>query len=612
MTKYTFLISFTLLVIFPLISGAQNINTRTQLANSYFENKEFDKAEVVYKELYKETNADYYFNQYITCLSEQRKFSDAEREIKREIRRHKDGLNFYADLAYIYKEQGEDEKADKIINEAIAKLSSNKYHIHKLSNALMRRGEYERAVQVYEEAERITGRKFNQELANIYSVQRKYPEMINKYMDWLEENPKNVATVQNRLQFFINRDHDDSFYQIMRTELLKRIRIRNSPVINNQMLFWLYMQKRDFRQALIQAKAIDRRTFSSGRTIKELAEAAENSGEYDVALDAWSYLSKKGEKNLFHIDAELGKLNVLYLKIENDLITDKTQISEIAEQYKSTLEVFGLGHNTIGSIINLANIQAFYLDEGDKADALLQRAAAVRGLAPELAGLCKITRGDILVLQDKLWDAALLYAQAETENKDHSIGDRAKLKKAFVAYYGQQYEWALAQFDALKKSTSKEVANDALKYAIFIKGQLENDSLHRALSAYSGAELLQFRKRPEAAILRIDSLIENYPSNPIKVYAYMKRAELSEETGHYTEAETFYKKVISEYGSSVLKPTAVFRLGILYEDKLNNPDEASHYYKKIIMENPESIHTNAASKRLRAIRDGNTSNTGPS
>ncbi len=606
MTKNSFFLMILILLITANFGVAQNIGTQTKLANSYFNDQEFDKAESIYKELYQKTNSTYYYSRYITCLCEQNKFTDAEREVKREMRRNRKALSFYVEMAFIYRQQKKDDKADKTIEEAIDKLSSRKHEIHTLANSLIIRREYDNAIKVYQKAESLLGKKFNREIATIYLRQKKYPEMINKYMDWAEERPSNIKTVQNQIQYFITHDHDGSFFNIMRTELLKRIQVPKASTVNNKMLFWLYMQKKDFRQALIQAKAIDRRTFSSGRAIKNLAEAACNSGNYDVAQEAWQYLMDKGSSgNSLFIDAKLGRLEVLYKKIEDGIISDIEQIQNIAKEYDATLKQLGIGETSYKGIINLAQIQTFYLDEADKADALLSKASQLSGLSGWLVAVFKITRGDILLFKGDLWEAALLFAQVENENKDKTMGDDAKLKKALTAYYGERYEWALAQFNALKKSTSKNVANDALSYAIFIEEQMQEDSLHQALLEFSGAELLQFQRKPKEALVKIDSLIEKYPESSIKVHAYFKRAELSEDLKLTKEAQRFYKKVISEFSSSILKPVALLKLGILYEEQLKNNEEATHYYKKLISENPESMHTNEAAKRLRAIRENN-------
>lgn len=172
-----------------------------------------------------------------------------------------------------------------------------------------------------------------------------------------------------------------------------------------------------------------------------------------------------------------------------------------------------------------------------------------------------------------------------------------------LAYYGNNFEWALAQFDALKKSTSKAVANDALKYSVFLKEHIKDDSLHKELSIFARADLLDFQQKEQTAIQTLDSLIQNYPTHPLKAHAYLKIAGLSRELERFNDAQTYYKKVISEFAQSYIAPQAMYKLGVLYHDFIKDEEEAAHYYKMLIMKHPESIYINQAAKRLRQIRD---------
>ncbi len=602
MKKNRFLLIIIILLSNIYIGFSQSISNQTKLANSYFGSKDYDKAESIYKNLFKKTNSTYYYSRYIDCLCLQEKFKDAEHDIKKQIRKSRKKQNLYVELAYVYRKQNENEKADETLQNTINRIASRQSEIHTLASALLVRREYEYAVKVYNEAEKVTGKRYNREQASVYAYQKKYPEMINKYMDWAEEKYGNMKIVKSQLQYYVMNDIDSSFYKIMKRELLKRIQANDKSLINNNMLMWLYMQKKDFKHALVQAKAIDKKTYSSGRAIKNLAEMATINGDYDVAMDAWEYLILKGNDHVYHMDAKLGRLDILYRKIIGNIIYNEDEIREIKNEFIKTVDKLGVGQNTYKTIIKLAEIQAFYLNEPAKADEMLSKSAELNGLPRSISAIFKITRGDILAFQGDLWEATLLYAQVEKENKNNSTGDNAKLKKAFLAYYGHRYKWASAQFDALKKSTSKVVANDALKYSIFIKSQLESDSLHNALKLYSSAELLQFQKKKNEAMLTIDSLINMYPNDPIKPYAYFKKAEIAEQTQNWEMAKNYYKKIITEFADLPLTPTAVLNLGIIYQDRLDNLEEAKYYFNKLISDYKSSMHTNQAAKRIRIIR----------
>lgn len=84
------LVSFILLL---FIFGAedsfsqQNIQTESQLAFNYFRDKEYRPASSLFFNLYKLTRSKTYFNYYIESLIKLEDFSEAEKAIKKEIKK---------------------------------------------------------------------------------------------------------------------------------------------------------------------------------------------------------------------------------------------------------------------------------------------------------------------------------------------------------------------------------------------------------------------------------------------------------------------------------------------------------------------------------------------
>jgi len=192
------------------------------------------------------------------------------------------------------------------------------------------------------------------------------------------------------------------------------------------------------------------------------------------------------------------------------------------------------------------------------------------------------------------------------ENKGNLFGDFAKLKKAKLAYYAQNFRWAKAQFDALKESTSKPVANDALFYSLMIDENTEGDSLQQAMKLYSQADLYVFRQKKDSASALIDTLLKKFPGHQITDEAYYLKAKIFVSEKKYTEAERYYKKIITEYAYDILADRAMFDLGLMYEQKLNDKEQAAEFYKRLMLEHPDSIFVTEARRRFRKIREADS------
>jgi len=581
----------------------QDVADKVRLANEYYQSKEFEKAAPLYFEIYEATTAKIYFSYFINCKIELAQYDDAEKEIKKQMRKDKADLSYAVDLGYLYKKRDLPDKAKKEFEEAIENIK-NQTQVYNLSNAFINRQEYDYAEECYRIGKKITGKSFLNEFANLYSMQRKYPEMINAYLDILEEDSKNLDLVQNRLQYFISNEQTSEFSDILRISLLKRVQKDDHPIGYNQMLVWLYMQEKDFRGAFIQAKAIDKRVNGAGQNIIELAENAVANGDYDTALDAYKYVIDKGRTAAYYISASVGRLRVYYEKVISNQKVTEEEAQQLEAEYLAVFNGIGIGKNTAQSVIDLAHLQAFYLNKPDDAIKLLEQVIAIKGLSYNIIASCKIELGDVYLAKGDIWEAALIYGQAEKENKENAAGDDAKLRKAKLAYFANDFLWARAQFDALKASTSKEVANDALFYAMLIKDNTEEDSLMIPMKLFAKADLLIFRKKYTSALTTLDTLLTMHAGHTLTDEAYLRKSEIYKTIGDYEQSKTYLLKIITEWSWDILADVAVYKLAVLYDEHLENKDEAAEYYKKLMIEYPNSIYVTEARKRFRQLRDG--------
>jgi len=595
-----FLFSFVLMI---QVFSQENTGNDIRLAYEYYNGKEFDKAEVLFKRIFEKTGAKIYFTYYIDCLTELSKFEEAENEIKKQIRKNNNEPTYLIDLAYIYKKQNKNEEADKYNNKVIKNLPQNPVMIKTTAAAFIYRKEYEFAEKTYLKGRAISSDLFQNEMANLYAIQRKYPEMINEYLDFLELSDLNLTIIQNQMQYFLNSDVNNEFSDILKVQLLKRIQKINSKIVFNNFLVWYYMQRKEFGNALIQEIAIDKRLNSNGKNIIQLAETAKMNDEYETAVKAYEYVIEKGLKTAYFIPARLGILSIKFSQLENGENKPVEEIIKLEEEYNLALINFGVGQNTIETIFELAQLQTFYLNKAEEAEKLLTDAVNIRGLDKQSAGRCKIGLGDVLIFKNDLDYAALIYGQAEHENKENTIGDEAKLRKAKLAYFVENFQWAKAQFDALKASTSKPVANDALFYSIHISENIENDSLQTGLKAFARAELLKFRHQNDSSLMILDSLINHNPNHQIIDDAYFLKAKIFESEKDFPQAEQYYKKVFTEYNWGILSDVALYNLAVMFDDKIKNKTEAAEYYKKLMLEHPESIYVSDARRRFRKIRE---------
>jgi tetratricopeptide (TPR) repeat protein len=581
---------------------AQN-QSQLQLAYKYYQAKEYDKALIEFESLYRHSHSQNYLNYVVKCQVELGYFDAAEKMLKKQIRRNKNNLQNYINLGYIFERQGEKDKAEEQYDYVLKNLPPNHVQIIQIANDFLSKRNFEYAERTYKKGRGLIGYPFHLELANVYAYQRKSQEMIDEYLDMLADSPESSQIVTARLQARMNSNYDENFGNLLKKSLIKRIQKNPRQYVYHELLIWYYVQNKDFANAIIQAKAIDKRLKEGGYRLVELGGMAFQNGMYETAKEAYNYVIVRYHGNPYYVRAKLAYLNVLYTEVVKGKISSREDIEHLEKQYHEAINEFGRNTTTIRLIKNLAHLQAFYLNKSEEAVDLLRPVIDLRDLSPNLKGACKIELADILLLQDKVWEATLEYAQAEKMNKGNAIGYEASFKRAKLAFFMGDFEWAQAQLDVLKGSTTQLIANDAFRLSLLIKDNTGGaDTANVALKYYARAEMLLEQNKQSTALAVLDTLEMRFKTTGLIDDVLFLKAKIYEKSGDIELAVANLKKIIENYAYDLLGDDAAYKLAEIYDYRLKNKEEAMKYYKKIIFDYKGSIYVPEARKRFRVLR----------
>ena len=100
----------------------------------------------------------------------------------------------------------------------------------------------------------------------------------------------------------------------------------------------------------------------------------------------------------------------------------------------------------------------------------------------------------------------------------------------------------------------------------------------------------------------LDSIDVKYPGNALANDILMAKARILIQQKKYEEAVTLLKKIYEDSPTNLWADDAVFMLGDIYDNQLNNKAQAKLFYQKIITDYPGSLWINEARKRFRVIR----------
>ncbi|HEY4322970.1 MAG TPA: tetratricopeptide repeat protein [Mucilaginibacter sp.] len=570
-----------------------------QLAKQFTANGEQQKALDVFQKLYKKDN-EIYFQVYFNGLLSLKKFDEAISVAKKIIHKHPQDHQYVIQLGTAYTQQGDTEKADALYDDLIKNLTPDQGEIAMLAAQFYQSSNIEYAIKIF-----LQGRKllhsdalFSYELINLYRYKRDKPALTEEYLNFLPSNPGFISQAENALSSIYEGSAD---YDILKMALLKRIQKDPQQTLYAEMLTWQYLQQKQFDQALNQAIALNRRQNDDGSAIFELCRTLTANEAYDAAIRGYEYIVNKGKDQDLYISAKIELINTKSLQITSGKYTNESLVS-LEKDYIDLLKEFGKNSNTAFAMQKLANLETFKLHKLDDAQKLLEETLTITGLKPALLSACKLDLGDVLLLNNRPWDATLLYSQVEKDYPNTSIGQDAKFRNAKLAYYTGDFTWAKGQLDVLKAATSQLIANDALNLSLLITDNITADTTGAALKIYARADLLIFAEQSGKALATLDSIDKKYPGNSLSDDISMAKARLMILQKDYAGAVPLLKKIEEEHSSSLWADDAVFMLGDIYENHLSDIEKAKTYYQKIITDYAGSLWLNEARKRFRLLR----------
>jgi outer membrane protein assembly factor BamD (BamD/ComL family) len=507
-------------------------------------------------------------------------------------------------LGSVYLASGDEKKATKLYEKSIDKLTSgNRTEVIQLANAFISEREFKYAEQTYLKGRELSRGEYSYgfELANIYYYSRDYQKMINQYLNVLEESPRYLKTVQNRLQSTVYRQDDGSLNDILKTELIRRIQKSKNNSIFSELLIWLYLQEKRFDKAYFQTKALVKRNKEDGQRLIELGKLAYNNKDYTTASKCFQFVMDLGEQNINYLTAKVAYLQTEQAEVlSNPRVTDE-QVSNLLETYRTFLNTMGNATESIELSINYAHVLAFYGDDAPLAISILEQLEETRALNQVQKSKTKMEMADVLLLNDDIWEATLYYSQVIKANPNNEIGNEAQIMKAKLAYYSGDFLWAKGQLDVLKASTSKLIANDAFYLSSIISDNLE-DTIEKPLQLFARADLLIFQNKNKIALSVLDSLQKSYPNHSLADDVLFKKAEVNVSLGNDTVAKQLFQEIIDNYYSDILADNAIMALANLYL-KEDNPEKAMELYTQLLVDFPDSFFTTEARRRIVEYRD---------
>ncbi|MBO7055779.1 MAG: tetratricopeptide repeat protein [Bacteroidales bacterium] len=598
--KRVLLIPF-LCLLFPCIAFSQGKDNENQLALLYYSQADYEKAADIYQSLFNQTHSQIYFDYLITCYTNLNNTQKAVEITKEQINRYPKSYYYPIKLATIYSATNNNKEAKDIYDKTIKKATKQLESTLLAGQACMdnkvdsvARIIYENGQSKYPDNEIIT-----KNLSEIYLMQGENEKLTNLYISILQDE-QNVDFIEKQLQFTLYEKTNPKLKQLLTQKLETAINKNQKNLSFKELYLWMMMQDKNFEKAFAISKQIDIENDEDGDHVYEVGKIALTNYDYKTATDCFSYVVQKGPMADLYEPALKNLLETSYNKLfKTNTIPNEQQILALENEYIKALEELGESQSAADIIINLAHIQAFYLNKTNEAINKLKQATESPNLRSSRNKL-QMELADIYVFTNDIWGANMLYASIALNNKNNDIGHEAQLKQARIAYFNGNFSYAQALLDVLKGSTSKLISNDAFELAQLISDNTALDTTTTALEIFARGDLLGLQRKYSQAYECYDSIPKLFPGHSLEDEILMRKADIEQAQNNKTQMITYLQEIENRFSYEIYADKAIYKQAEYYYNE-GNYDKAKEKYKKIISDYQNSIYAAPARNKYREL-----------
>lgn len=608
---------FTALLVFVTFFANAQRTQEEQMGIQYFQNGEYEKAVELFAKIYNSSPNSYIYYYYYQTLMQLGDFKEAEKVVKKQQKNSPKVQRYKIDLGFVYESSGEQEKAENVYSDAIKDLQPQQNLIRELYHAFLVRKQLNYALSTLQKGRKLLNdnKLFTAEITDIYIQLNQTDKVVAEALGLVSDKSiSNVQVVETIIQKLLTDDENKQKYLTVRTILQKNIQQQPDNICYEMILKWVYLLYKEYPDALVLTKSIDRKLKEDGQRVFQLATEAAANKDYGTAIDALRYLIERGEQSTYYTSAQFQLLDVKYEQLisKSPVVLEDALVLE--KEFNQTLTDYGFHSGTSSWIRKYAHLLAFYVNKPQQAIEVLNQAVANADRDAAEQAEYKIDLADIELFMGDVWEATLHYSQVDKAFPNELIGQTAKFKNAKLSFYIGEFEWAKSQLDVLRAATSKLIANDAMYFSLLIsdneqESDEEEDSLFSndsenniGLRYYAKADFLIFQNKDDEAMQLLDSILIVDPFGKLVDDVYFQKAQISIKKGDYFGAEQLLKEIVSKHSYDLLADDATFKLAELYDYSFKDSAQAMEYYQQLLKEYPDSLFTVTARKRYRELR----------
>jgi tetratricopeptide (TPR) repeat protein len=489
-------------------------------------------------------------------------------------------------LGEIYLAQGESERAWEIWHRALASEAESPYAVMLLVRVLQENRLWEDAENLIRDFRKRANQPafMSRELAQSLQMRMEWGAATEELIIYMKESPAGWEIAQRVLARFPD---DETVHAEVSAALSRTVR-KDKHNTNLRRLFAGYLFNiRDFEASYQQVIVVDSLADRHGVDILGFAQRLLGEEETALASRVFSRVLDREPELGTRLQAELGLADcLLRLGRHGDA---KAAYEAFVQEHPQSPEI-------TQARFRIADITLEYERRPEEA---LEKLRAIEDGGQNVSRSdVRLKMGDCLVWLDRIPEAIKVWRNVATAGITGDIRAEARLRTARAHLWLDSLVQANAVLDSiLRGDLASTCYNDAVHYSNIIMEGGQSQALH----AFAQGDLFLFREDPSRAAEHFERAVDLARRGRLAEWGRYLQAVALRKAGKAEASVRTLEQFVEGFPESRDIDRAIFLMGQVQEEDLQDAAAAVSSYEKILADFPESTYLEQARKRARAL-----------
>jgi tetratricopeptide (TPR) repeat protein len=610
--KIANIVIVTILFLCSITIAQVDINNKIMLAQSFEQAGDYDKAIMLFEEIYDLQPQNYQvFESLNRVYVQSKKYDSSVRIIEQRIKINPQDINLFGMLGTTYYLMGDEKKCYDTWEDGLKILPENQLQYRIISNYAIQRRAFDKALDFLKRGKAISQNPemFSYDLANIYSLTMQFKEAAEEYCFILNIQPAQLSVVQDRILSYSNK-HGALSQTIEVFENWNK----GDNISFEYLLARLYIEEKSFDKAYHLYLEIDERQQNKGSELYNFAQLVFNEGEYHLATKVYEEIIKKYPESPYSSGSKLGHVKTLEAILEKEttaanplwkpfsepIIADTIKTNTVIESFLELTNVYPNSEIAFESYFRVGKIYFTKLNKLDKAKKYFERTIKDASMS-RFAVESSEQLGEIFLIEGNLakakesFERIISNGRATEENRNY-----ANYQIARINFFDGKLAAAKSKLSNIISNLKDNSANDAIELSLLLNTASSDSS---NLLKFGEAEFLTEQKEFAEASEKYRKIAVDPNAFILHHISKLREAEVELAMDNLDRSIELLEKITEEAEKNIYADNALYLLGNIYHYAKKNYPKAIECYELLLAKFPNSLYKDESRNAIIELKN---------